>query len=475
MSVFNRRSVLKSTAALGGALLMPLKTLADAGTPLLRATPSTAQLAPRGYPQTDVWTYATDGAGTVPGPELRVKAGARITRRLVNELPQSTAVHWHGIRIDNAMDGAAPLTQAPVPPGASFEYDFVAPDPGTYWYHSHDRGWEQVSRGLAGPLIVEDTTPWLGEPGAATREITLVLDDWLLDAEAAIVEGRWRDLRAASHAGRMGNTVTVNGMAFPDFPLKPNERVRLRLINTATDRIMRLAMPDLIAHLIALDGHPVAPRQVDTLTLAPAQRADVVVDAQGGANPSAPLLLDPGSGEWIDIATFSIDGARLDVADADVRPLPAWGSLPARDMRNAQRETLRMDGGAMRWLSEAEHGGQSLDGRTLASQGMVWAFNGVAHGMQKPMFEAKIGRTVIVNIENRTAFSHAIHLHGHHFAVLTRNGQRDPYQDMHDTVLIAAGQSAEIAFVADNPGRWMIHCHMLSHQASGMMSWFNVT
>jgi FtsP/CotA-like multicopper oxidase with cupredoxin domain len=106
-------------------------------------------------------------------------------------------VHWHGIRIENAMDGAAPLTQAPVPPGDTFDYDFVAPDPGTYWYHSHNRSTEQVARGLAGPLIVDDREPWLGEPGAATRELVLILDDWLLDSDARIIENRWEDLHAA--------------------------------------------------------------------------------------------------------------------------------------------------------------------------------------------------------------------------------------------------------------------------------------
>ena len=67
-------------------------------------------------------------------------------RRFVNGLPQNSAVHWHGIRIANAMDGAAGLTQEPVKPGETFDYDFVAPDPGTYWYHSHNRSWEQIDR-----------------------------------------------------------------------------------------------------------------------------------------------------------------------------------------------------------------------------------------------------------------------------------------------------------------------------------------
>ncbi|MBJ3762123.1 multicopper oxidase family protein [Maribius pontilimi] len=467
-----RRGVLAGGAALAASLTRP--ATARAATPsILRAVPSTAQLAPDGYPATPVWSYATDGAGIVPGPELRVKAGDRITRRLVNDLPQSTAVHWHGIRIDNAMDGAAPLTQAPVPPGKTFDYDFVAPDPGTYWYHSHDRGYEQVARGLAGPLIVEDRTPWLGEDGAATREMTLVLDDWLLNADAALVEN-FDSLHAASHAGRLGNTVTVNGTAYPDLPLRPGERVRLRLINTATARVMPISFGGLRARLIALDGHPVAPRAVDTVLLGPAQRADVVIDAASAQDARGSLLLDPGNGGAVEVAGFPNQGDPMAGTQDDVRPLPAWGNLPTPDLADPQRETLLMEGGAMRGFSEATYDGETLGFRELASRGMVWAFNGIAHGMDAPMFRAPRGRTVHLSMTNRTAFAHAIHLHGHHFRIESKTATAETHGDIRDTALVGPDETLEVAFVADNPGRWMIHCHMLEHQQSGMMGWFDV-
>ena len=87
---------------------------------------------------------------------IRVRQGERVVRRLVNALPRPTTIHWHGIRIDNAMDGVPGMTQATVPPGGEFLYDFAVPDAGTYWYHPHDRSYEQVARGLAGALIVEE-------------------------------------------------------------------------------------------------------------------------------------------------------------------------------------------------------------------------------------------------------------------------------------------------------------------------------
>lgn len=469
-----RRAFLASTAACGGALLLPKGLSAAPDLPILRAAPSTAQLAPQGYPATPVWSYATTGAGQIPGPEIRVTAGERVRYRLQNELPQATAVHWHGIRIENAMDGAAPLTQAPVPPGDSFDYDFEAPDPGTYWYHSHNRSTEQVARGLAGPLIVEDREPWLGLPGAATREMTLVLDDWLLDENAAIVEGRWDNLHAAAHGGRLGNTVTVNGIAYPDLQIQPGSRVRLRLINTATARIMRLALPDLAAHVIALDGHPVTPRPAETILLGPAQRADIVIDAPGDTDTRLPLLLDPGRGDLVEIATFVAVGEARSPAQTPVRPLPSWNTLPAPDLSDPQGETLLMEGGAMRGMQAARYRGKVMDFRELASNGMAWAFNGVANGMEAPMFSAAVGRTVRLELTNRTAFPHGIHLHGHHFEILAQSGSMNMPGDVRDTVLIGPDETVEIAFVADNPGAWMIHCHMLSHQKSGMMAWFEV-
>ncbi|MCA0930701.1 multicopper oxidase family protein [Ruegeria profundi] len=474
MTSLSRRSFVTCLSALGAAPLLPKRSHADGTQAVLRATTSTAQLTPEGFPRTDVWAYAQKGAGSVPGPEIRVKAGERVTRRLLNELPQSTAVHWHGIRIDNAMDGAAPLTQDPVPTGGTFDYDFVCPDPGTYWYHSHNRSREQVARGLAGPLIVEDVEPWLGLPGAATRELTLVLDDWLLNEDGSIVEGRWDELHAAAHAGRMGNTGTVNGQSFPGFSLRPAERVRLRMINVATDRIMPISLPGLSSTLVALDGHPVAPRKLEVLELAPAQRADIVVDAPVTSTEMTNLVLGTGRGNQVEFASFNIEGEPVQRSGEDVRPLPSWKTLPKLDLATAQNQPLLMEGGAMRGMVEATYQGEKMDFRELTSRGMAWAFNGVAHGMGEPMFEARLGRTVRMELANRSAFPHGIHVHGHHFTLLSRNSVPDPHKDVRDTVLIQADETVEIAFVADNPGKWMIHCHMLSHQASGMMGWFKV-
>ena len=495
MPALDRRRFLLATAgALAAPAILrstPSRAAADPFTEL-RAAPATAQLVPPRYGATDVWAYAEgEGAGSIPGPAIRVKAGERVRRRFVNALPQNSAVHWHGIRIDNAMDGAAGLTQDPVGPGETFDYDFVAPDPGTYWYHSHDRSWEQIARGLSGPLIVEDGEPWLGTRGAATRELTLHLDDWFLRADAKLDEESFGALHEWAHAGRIGNTFTVNGRMDAEFAVRAGERVRLRLINAANARIMPIRIGDgTLDHrprLVALDGFPVEPRDADDgVVLAPAQRADLVVDCGREPGARVPVLLDIGRNEWVEVATLACsDEPALPLAGADVRPLPAWAAdrRPSPDLANAQAEGLRMEGGAMGSLATARLGGVERSFRELVAERRVWAFNGVAGGMPRdgggydldePVFRAERGRTVRLTIRNDTGFPHGIHLHGHHFTVLSVNGAPDPHRDRRDTVLSERGDVVEIAFVADNPGTWLLHCHMLEHQAAGMLSWFEV-
>ena len=493
-----RRRVLVGAAAFGAAVAAPAiirpraalaaKARSTDGVTELRAAPTTAQLVPAQYGQTDVWAYGEgQGKSTIPGPAIRVRAGERVRRRFRNDLPQTSAVHWHGIRLRNAMDGAAGLTQEPVEPGANFDYSFIAPDPGTYWYHSHNRSWEQMARGLSGPLIVEDTEPWLGLEGAATREIVLHLDDWFLGADAKLDEASFGALHEWAHAGRIGNTFTVNGAMDPVLPVRAGERVRLRLINAANARIMPLRLPEHRATLIALDGHPVAPREAEQgVVLTPAQRADLVIDCTGRPGDRAALLLDIGRDQWIEVAGLRYrDEPALSRQENEVRPLPTWAPdrRPPLDLAGALRADLVMEGGAMGNLTSARLGGVPATFDELVAAKRVWAFNGSAggpanedsgYGLDEPVFRAERGRTVRLLIRNETGFPHGIHLHGHHFTILRVNGTPHPTPDVRDTVLLNRSDAVEIAFVADNPGRWLLHCHMLEHQAAGMLSWFEV-
>jgi len=134
----------------------------------LTAGPVIAQILPEG----DGTTAMLGLNGTTPGPDLRLRQGEVLDVVFENRTGAASALHWHGIRIDNAMDGVPGLTQPVVEDGAEFRYRFAAPDAGTFWYHSHNRSWEQVERGLYGALIVEEP-----DPPAVDHDVTVLIDD----------------------------------------------------------------------------------------------------------------------------------------------------------------------------------------------------------------------------------------------------------------------------------------------------------
>ena len=235
-------SGLVGMAAAGGLPLLAPPARAD--TPTLEARTGSAQLVPPDYPATPIWGYE----GRVPGPVIRVRQGERVRRRFVNELPQASTVHWHGIRIENAMDGVPELTQAAVPPGGSFLYDFVAPDAGTYWYHSHNRTWERLARGLYGALIVEDAD---GGP-EVDRDELLLIDDWRLTPEAQI------DQRFRRHGRPLARGASRQLGDHQRREVRRHERLRLRLANAANARILVLELHGLEGWVVALDGQPLA-------------------------------------------------------------------------------------------------------------------------------------------------------------------------------------------------------------------------
>ncbi|WP_170412133.1 multicopper oxidase family protein [Ruegeria atlantica] len=455
--ILSRRRFLQTSTA-----LMLLPRAAHAVSSDLIALDSEQQIAPEGYPTTPVWTYG----GSVPGIEIRVPQGGRVRRNLVNNLSQPTAVHWHGIRIDNAMDGVPGLTQDAVEPGQSFVYDFVAPDAGTYWYHSHNRSVEQVARGLYGPLIVEEASP-----PDVDQDLTLMLDDWRLDPETAHIVDDFDNGHDLSHAGRLGNLVSVNGGFDPSYSVGSGERLRLRLINASNARIFDLALDGLAGWIVALDGMPLAvPLPVeDSFPLAPAQRADLIVDVTSS------------SGEVAGLASIERDGGygvvRFPVFETahtrrrGIAPLPS-NNMPEFQYEEAPLHRMSLQGGAMRWLEGAKLGDQDLTGRELAQLGRFWALNGYAERPKDPFLDAQLGQIHRIEFVNETAFPHAMHLHGHHFRLILPDGSLGPWRD---TVLVDRGETRQIALVADNPGDWLLHCHMLGHAASGMMSWFRVS
>lgn len=366
--------------------------------------------------------------GAAPGPLLRLKHGAELRLRLVNELPDATAIHWHGVRIENPMDGG--LMPAAVAPGASFDYRFQPPDAGTFWYHAPWRG-SPASSGparsqhLHGVLIVEEA-----EPPDIDREHVLLFDDWPVAAE-----------------GKPLFQIRANGLAAPDLPVKTNERLRLRLVNAASARVLSVRIDRHVATVMAIDGQPAQPfRARDSrVTLAPGNTADLFVDAGLEPGAVAPILLGS-AGEETVLARLAYESGppsrpapRSPAAALQENPLPA-----RLDLVHAVKVDLPTD----RLASKAPHALPAL-------------------------FRAKRGRTVVLGLVNRQEAPCAAHVHGHVFRLLDRldDGWKPFWLA---TVLVDAGQTARIAFRADIAGKWLIECVAIDRPDSVTAGWFEV-
>jgi FtsP/CotA-like multicopper oxidase with cupredoxin domain len=417
-----------------------------------------------GAAPTPIWGYD----GVVPGPTIRIRRGDEVKARVVNRLAQPTAVHWHGLRLDNRMDGVPHLTQAPIAPGGSFDYRFTAPDAGTFWYHPHWHSGEQLDRGLYGLLIVDE-----GRPVEVDRDVALLLDDWRLDQSGRIHES-FGNMHDAAHEGRYGNHLTANGLPSIEIPVAANERVRLRLVNVANARVMPVRIAGHAATVIAIDGQPAEPFLLDRsrVVLTPGGRCDVFIDATLAPGVSADILVDTGRDEVAVARLIYAAGAPKRAARlGPIRALPS-NPLPERmDFVGALKLDVPLEGGAMSaMMMGMMRGGAGMDARRL------WALGGRAADAHSgpPLFSVKRGRTVMLAMKNDTRFPHGMHVHGHHFRVL--DALDDGWKPWwHDTLLILAERTARIAFVADNPGKWMLHCHMIEHQDAGMAAWFEVT
>ncbi|MEC9244771.1 MAG: multicopper oxidase family protein [Pseudomonadota bacterium] len=433
----------------------------------LRAAPGVAQLFPQAGQKTAIWAFDE----SVPGPQLRVRQGDRLRITVENELAEETTVHWHGVRTTNAMDGVPHLTQEPIAPGESFTYELDAVDAGTFWYHPHQRSLEQADRGLYGALIVEEARPI-----RVDREVVWVLDDWRLTRDGGVSEdfGHPHDM---AHNGRMGNVVTINGRVPDAFEVRRGERIRLRLINAANARIFGLDFGGHEPLVIALDGQPVTPHKPEAgrIVLGPAMRVDVVLDCR--SRPGERFVVAdrfyPGLEYDLVAISYSQESLRETVPDWPLE-LPA-NPLAEPDLAAASRHEVLFSGGMMGAMVMQEMGFAASDGGMtggMMRSGKVWLVNGVAADghVLEPMLTLRRGENCVVAMTNATAWHHPIHLHGHSFQVISRDSVPAHHREWRDTVLMAPRERIEIAFVADNPGDWMFHCHILEHQASGMTS-----
>jgi FtsP/CotA-like multicopper oxidase with cupredoxin domain len=466
--MLSRRAFLSSAAAL---TIVPLPRAAIAATTNVTLTPAPASwpVLPN-QPETNVWAYNN----SLPGPVLRLKQNDRLRAVLKNGLQQDTTIHWHGLRLPNAMDGVPGLTQQPVKPGASFTYDFACRDAGTFWYHPHAGNPEQVGRGLYGLLIVDEPNP-----PPVDRDVAWVLSDFRLDRQAQITPD-FNNFMDLTHAGRLGNVALNNGRLVQPFAVQAGERIRLRLVNTANARIFDLRFSDHAPWIIALDGHPLdAPIKLgveDRVTLGPGMRADLIVDLNNEVGKRYSVFDRDVQGREHRLTDLAYSDAPAAMAKDRAEPKLAANAVTEPDLKTAERLPLVLGGGMGVPYELKVDGGQTLDMRQAWDRHrMAWSLNGEAmkdhsdHHGHAPLFSLKRGRSYLIEASNDTAWPHPIHLHGHVFRVLTQPGR--PWRD---TVLLQPGEKAQLALVADNPGHWMLHCHILEHQAAGMMATVSV-
>jgi FtsP/CotA-like multicopper oxidase with cupredoxin domain len=241
-----------ATAGLGG---QPLEYELDGDVKVFKLTCQVVpqwEYAPGKY--AEAWTYN----GVTPGPEIRVTEGDTVRVEVTNELNESTAVHWHGLMLPNAMDGVPFITQPPIKPGETFVYEFPirAGNAGSHMYHSHHNSAEQVTKGLLGAFIVEPKD--LSSRPAFDREFTMVLND-----------------------GPIGG-FTLNGKGFPatqPIVAKLGERVMIRYMNEGL-MIHPMHLHGMPMTVIAQDGYLLPqPYMCDTLNIAPGQRFETIVEA----------------------------------------------------------------------------------------------------------------------------------------------------------------------------------------------------
>ncbi|WP_189987969.1 multicopper oxidase family protein [Thalassobaculum fulvum] len=419
------------------------------------------------HPASPLWTY-----GEQPLTVIRARRGDTLETRLENRLPEHTSVHWHGLRIPNAMDGVPYITQPPVGTGEHFDYRFVLPDTGTFFFHPHCDTVQQVGRGLAGVLVVEGDAP---VPYAA--DVLCLLKDWRLDEST----GRFLDFltdSGAAKAGTFGTVRSTNFEATPTVRVPAGRDVRVRILNLDVTRVSQVGVMGAEAAVIAVDGNAVSPFPLTAWRMGPAMRLDVAVRAP--APGSTATVVDYFAKDPVPLMTLVGDG-EMPASPGDFDPAPLYApTLPEPDLRDAEALPFTFSSTAVNQTVKTPDGGViDLSRELCLNTATYWAINRQTwpergHELPPPpLAELTQGRSYVFELRNVTPHMHPIHLHGHTFKVLESNKVDRPVH-WADTVLLTPKERVRIAFVADNPGRWMFHCHIIEHQDTGMMGYVTV-
>ncbi len=398
--------------------------------------------------RTDVLAYR-DGAvagseATVPGPMIEAKLGDRLIVHLRNDLAdRETTLHWHGLRLPIEMDGD-PSVVASVPPGGTFDYDFVLQDAGLFWYHPHVETDEQIELGLQGPLLVRASS----EPAIAV-ERTFVLDDVDLDDDDQVRIDPSRDDLVL---GRRGDALLVNGKPPGTVVASAGSVERWRIVNTSNGRFFDLSLDGRPMRVIGWDGGLIPqPYDVDHLVIAPGERYDLVValDRSRGSSTELRTLAVPRGHGGMDpaalLVSFELDGEprtadELPTAGPAITPLPVTAQTVVRPFV----------------LTEVLEG----------PQGSIFLINGQRWPLNTPV-EVTIGDVEVLEVQNDADGDHPMHIHGHFVQLEGQLGWKD-------TFVVPAHTMLRAAVRYEAPGKWMFHCQIPEHAERGMTADLNV-
>ncbi|OPX57148.1 Multicopper oxidase with three cupredoxin domains (includes cell division protein FtsP and spore coat protein CotA) [Oceanospirillum multiglobuliferum] len=399
--------------------------------------------------------------GQTPAPIIRAKQGQPIRIEFENKLNEPTTIHWHGLRIPIEMDGVPFLSQPPVMPGETFVYEFTPPDGGTFWYHPHMNSVEQLGRGLVGALVVEEAV----KPSFDIDE-TLILKHWHINDQ-----GEWQVLSQPRYAARMGTPGewgTVNGLKQPQYRYPAGSLVRLRVVNVDNTMTYHLRLKGVEAQVIAIDGNPISePYPLMQHKMGPGMRLDVAFIMP---NTAKPFVLEHMRGKFgFPMASFARNEQVVAHQKRTLPKLPL-NPIPVPDLTNAETVNFIFE-----WegaISPSDQSGQAHPTFWLINR-RPWQGMGPGN-IPEPVANLKLGKSYIFDLRNNTQYHHPIHLHGHTFWVLEMDGE--PVKPFHtDTILLGKNGRAKAAFVADNPGRWMYHCHVIEHMKTGLMGYIQVS
>jgi len=387
----------------------------------------------------------------VPGPVLKAKQGDTLVVKVVNNLPEPTIVHWHGIRLPATMDGTGEV-QKLIEPGETFEYRFDLPDPGTFWYHSHQNETVQMERGMYGGIIVE-----AANNPVVDNDRILLIDDMKLTDDHEFKKhgalGRWVE----RHDGREGSTNLINGKESLILHMHAGQVERWRIVNAASARYFMLSLQGKPFKVIATDGGLLEQAITETeLLITPGERYDIVV---------GPFE------EW-------------EVFNLETLPYNRTTFLKAKQHTYAtvhvmeKKPSKAMIPGVLSRIEPLTTQDATVNRKVKLSvgpslkRGIDFLVNDEMHCMDEPVM---VGDLQVWEVSNTSMMDHPFHLHGFFFQVLEENGKAPAYKAWKDTYNLKPKSKIKIAWMPDNrPGRWMYHCHILEHHAAGMMAHFEV-